>query len=255
MTRRAGPTFGFMLTALCLVAISGGSALLVTAHRMPAHTDERRADELTRLYEQNYTSNPGQLEPIRQQITALRTLKWKLYDAGLDICLFSGILLLGIAHFGIWDLRNLRTTNTPQSRLGLLGLASIALLALLPALQLQIDYEYVRDDLAPAIDTGRGGILFLGAELFLLLWIPMMLVGRFLVLRHASLPANLWCWDSTRHYRSLIVTTFFGLLAALLAALLVWCACFFSWAIPSLSVGLYVVLSSRAALVSAGKKA
>src|SRR5579872_6608275 len=88
MTRRASLTFGFMLVALCLVAISVGSALLVMAHRMPTHTDERRADELARSYEQNYTtSSPERLEPIRRQITALRTPKWKLYDAGLDICL------------------------------------------------------------------------------------------------------------------------------------------------------------------------
>jgi hypothetical protein len=256
MTRRAGLTFGFMLVALCLVAISVGSALLVMANRTPAHTDERRADELARLYEQNYTtSNPERLEPIRRQITALRTPKWKLYDAGLDICLLSTTLLLGVVIFRIWDVRNLRKLRTPRSRLALLGLASFALLALVPALQLQSDYEYARDDFAPAIDTGRGSALFLGAELFLLLWIPMMVVGRFIVLKHASLPESLWCWDGTQHYRSLILTTFFGLLAALLTTLLVWCAYNLSWAIPSLLIGIYVALSSRAALVSAGKKA
>jgi hypothetical protein len=255
MIKTAGLTFGFMLVALCLVSISVGSALLVTAHNTPAHTDERRADELARLYEQNYASNPERLEPIRQQIAALRTSKWNLYDAGLDMCLLSATLLFGVVRFRIWDLRNLRTVGTPRSRLGLLGLASIALLALLPALQLQSDYEYVRDDLAPAIDTGRGTILFLGTGLFLLLWIPMMVVGRFLVLRHASLPSNLWCWDNTQHYRSVILTTFFGLVVALLAILLVWSANNFPWAIPSLLVGVYVILSSRAALVSADKEA
>jgi hypothetical protein len=253
MTKRAALTFGFMLVVLCLVGIGTGSALLATADQMPSHTDERLADELAQSYEQNYVGNLERLEPIKQRIIALRTSKWQLHDAGLDIWLLSGMLLLGVVRFGMWDLRNLRTASTPRTRLRLLGLTSIALLALLPALQLQSDQEYIRDDLAPAIDTGRGGILFFGVQLFLLLWIPMMVVGRFLVLRHASLPANLWCWDSTRRHRTIILTIIFGVLAALLGILLIWSACNFPWAIPSLLVGVYVILSSRAALVTGGR--
>jgi hypothetical protein len=251
MTRRAGLTFGLMLVALCWVAISVGSVLLVMAQKMPPHTDERRADELTRLYEYNYTKGPEQLEPIKQQIVALRTSKWELYDAGLNLCLFSATLLFAVLLFGIWDLRNLWAIRTPRTRSRLLGLASVALLVLLlPAFQLQIDYEYTRDDLAPTVDTGHGAELFVGTALFLLLWIPMVVVGRFLVLRRVSLPANLWCWNRDQPRRSLIISTLFGFLALTLGILIVWSASNFSWAIPSLMVGLYVILSSRAAVMN-----
>src|SRR5882724_272811 len=111
MTRRAGLTFGFILVALCLVATSVGSALLVTAQKMPSHTDEQRADELARLYERSYATNSEQLESAKQQIVVLRTSKWQLYDTGLDICLFSAMLLLAVIYFRIWDLRNVRTMS------------------------------------------------------------------------------------------------------------------------------------------------
>jgi hypothetical protein len=235
---------------MCLITLIFGLLLLMTAHGMPSHTDERRADELTRLYEGNYTSPPEKLEPIRKEIVALRTSKWDLHDTGLDMCLLSVSLLLTAIHFRLWDLRNLRTMKTPRTRSRLLGLATIALLALLlPALQLQTDYEYIRDDLAPTIDTGRGGTLFFGTELFLLLWIPMLLIGRFVILRRATLPANLWGWNRAQPAHSLILNASFGSLAVILVVLISWSAINFSWAIPSLLVGLYVVLSTRAALM------
>jgi hypothetical protein len=250
MTKTAGLTFGLILVALCLVAVGVGSCLLVTAIEMPPHTDEARADELSRLYERNYTENRELLKPIRQKIVALRTLKWELYDAGLDICLFFATLLFGIFYFGLWDLRNVRAVRTPRSSRGLLVLATIALLALVPALVLQTDTEWLRDDLAPTIDTGRGLMLFLAPVFFLTLWIPMMVVGRFLILKRAWFPANLWCWDSNQHDRCLMLTFCFGLLALLLVILLVWSAINFAWAIPTLMVGIYVILSSRAGLLA-----
>ena len=243
--------FGTMLVALCLVATGVGIALLVMAHGMPSHTDERRAAELTRLYEQNYVKlTPEQREPAKQEIIALRTSKWKLYNAGLGTCLVSPLLLFAMLRFGLWDVRNLRAAKTPRTRLGLLGLASAAWLALLPALQLQSDDEYAQDDLTPTIDTGHGSLWIVGPKWFLLILIVMLAFGRFFVLRRVLLPANLWCWDSVRPYRSLVLSSFYGLLGGVLVVLIVWSASNFSWALPSLMVGLYVILSSRAALIN-----
>jgi hypothetical protein len=245
---------GIMLVAVCSIAIIVGSLLLVIAAKMPSHTDERRAAELTKLYEQNYARAPEKLELIKEEIAALRTSKWRLYDAGLDICLFSTTLLVGIICFGLWDARNSRTITTPRTRSQLLGLASVAWLTLLPALQLLSEDGYASDDLTPTIDTGHGSLLIFGTAVFILLLIFILLVGRFLVLRRASFPANLWCWDCARRRRSLVVTAFFGLLAVMQATLIIWSISNFPWAIPSLIIGLYVILSSRAALVNVGSQ-
>ena len=104
---------------------------------------------------------------------------------------------------------------------------------------------------APAIfDRGHGLILLLAPAVFLTLGIPMLLAGRFLILRRSSFPANLWCWDKVQHHRSLMLTVRFGLLALLLTILLVWSAIRFVTAVPSLMIGIYVILSSRAALLA-----
>jgi hypothetical protein len=246
--------FGTMLVALCLVATGVGVALLVMAHGMPSHTDERRAAELTELYEQNYTRlPPEQREPVKREIISSRTSKWSLYDAGLSMCLVSLCLLFAIVCFKLWDVRNLRTATTPQTRLGLLGLASGAWWALLPALQLEEYNEYAQDDLTPTIDTGHGLLLIIGPPLFSLIWIAMLAIGHFFVLRSVLLPANLWCWDSARPYRSLILSALYGLLGGVIVILIGWSAIAFSWALPSLIVGLYVVLSTRAALLNGGR--
>jgi hypothetical protein len=256
MSRKAGLTFGTILAALCLVATGVGIALVVMAHGMPSHTDERRAAELTRLYEQNYVKvAPEQREPTKQEIIALRTSKWKLYNAGLGMCLIPPLLLFAMLRFELWDIRKLRTAKTPRTRLEFLGLASCAWLALLPALELQSDDEYGQDDLTPTIDTGHGSLWIVGTKLFLLTLIVMLVFGRFLVLRRVVLPANLWCWDSARPHRSLVLTVLYGLLGCVLVVLIVWSASNFPWAVPSLMVGLYVILSSRAALINVVRQA
>src|SRR3569832_1090480 len=139
MSKTAGLTFGFLLVALCVVAVVLRSYSLVMSSGMEPHTDEARADELSQLYERSYLGSPEQLEPIRQKIVALRTSKYELYDAGLAMCLFFGTLLCAIFHFSLWDLRNLKAVRTPQTRRRLLLLATIALLALVPALIMQAD--------------------------------------------------------------------------------------------------------------------
>jgi hypothetical protein len=256
MTRKAGLMFGTMLVALCLATTGVGIALLVLANGMPSHTDERRAAELTELYEQNYVRvTPEQGEPAKQEIVALRTSKWKLHNGGLGMCLVSLCLLFASFRFKFWDMRNLRSATTPQTRLGLLGLASAAWWAVLPALQLEEYKEYAQDDLTPNIDTGHGSLWIVGPGLFLLIWIAMLAFGRFFVLRKVLLPANLWCWDNARPYRSLVLSALYGLLGAVLVVLIVWAASNFSWALPSLMVGLYVILSSRAALTNVVRQA
>lgn len=256
VTRKSGLTFGVMLVALCLIATGVGIALLFKAHGMPAHTDERRAAELTRLYEENYIkASPEQRKSAETEIMVLRTSKWKLYNAGLGMCLVSPLLLFAMLHFGLWDIRNLRTVKTPQTRLRLLGLASGAWLALLPALLLQSTEDYAQDDLTPTMDTGHGSFLIALPKIFLLMLIVMLVFGRFFVLRSALLPANLWCWDSERPRRSLILSALYGLAGGVLVVLIAWSAGNFIWAVPSLVIGLYVILSTRAALINNDQQA
>lgn len=251
MSRKAGLTLGTVAATLCLVAIASGIVLLFIAHGMPSHTDERRAAELTALYEQNYVKlSPERRESAKQEIIALRTSKWKLYDAGLDICLVFPLLLFAMVHFQLWDVRNLRQAKTPRTRWALLALAAGAWLALLPALQLQSDHEFAQDDLTPTIDTGQGSLWIVGSKLFLLILIVMLTFGRFVVLRSALLPANLWCWNSARPWSSLVWTAVYGSLGGVFVVLIVWSASNFSWALPSLIAGIYVILSSRAALIN-----
>jgi len=131
-----------------------------------------------------------------------------------------------------------------------LGIASIAWLALLPATQLQIGDEFAMDDFTPFTDTGHGMFLVFGPPLFATIWIGTIVVGRFIVLRNVLLPADLWCWDGTRRRRSLVWTVFYGLLSALLIALVGFSTFTFPWSLPTWILGLYVILSTRAALVN-----
>ena len=147
MSKTTGLTVGFSLVALCIVALVLGSYLLVKSSRMQPHTDEARAVELSLLYESLYIGGSEQLEPIRQKIVALRTSKYELYDAGLALCLFFSTLLCAIFYFSLWDFRNLGAIRTPRTRRRLLLLATIALLALVPALIMEENTEWLREDL------------------------------------------------------------------------------------------------------------
>jgi hypothetical protein len=128
-------SLGIILGALCLVAAIAGIACLIVAHGMPAHVDERRAGQLTGLYEHDYSSKTDeQRKPIEQEMASLRTSKWKLYHAGLVLSLVSTVLLYAWYRFKLWDLRNLKHAETPCTRLSLLALASGAWLTLVPAI-------------------------------------------------------------------------------------------------------------------------
>jgi hypothetical protein len=250
MSRGAGILIGSILTALCVIGCAAGIVLLVTAHGMLAHRDEARATELTMHYEHIYTSGTlDEKDYIKQEIVSLRTPKWKLYNAGLVMCLTGPVLLVAIIRLKLWDFRRLRSATTPRTRLHLLALASGAWLMLLPASFLELEDEYSRDDLTPTIDTGHGGFLFFSAPFFVITLIIIVLLGRFIVLRKATLPASLWCWDSDRPHRSITWTLLYGLLGSVLTLLITWSARALPWALPSLIVGLYVIASTRAALL------
>ncbi len=254
MTRKTGLVFGVILLALSFVATGVGVALLVIAHSLPAHTDEQHAADLTLTYEQNIGNmTMEQRESIRQEMVSLRTSKWKLYNLGLGVCLVAPCLIAAMLYFRLWDLCNLRTLITPQTRLGLFGLASAAWWALLPALQLAEFDEYAQDDLTPHIDAGHG-ILFFFAPFFFLAWIVLVFGGLF-IFRKATLPANLYCWDEVRLCRSIVLTAFFGLASSVFAVLIIWSAYNFLWGLPSLIVGFYLTLSTRAALLNYDRSA
>jgi hypothetical protein len=215
---------------------------------MQPYTDEAQAQELSNFYTDNYAkATPQQLEAIAQQIVAFRTSKYDVHDAGLSLCLFFGTLLIGMIHSRLWDLRNLQAMQTPRSRARLLALATVVLLGLMCSLIIQTETDWLRDDLAPTIDTGRGSITIVTPALFLTLWFPMLLIGRFGVLRRSSLPTKFWHGGSARPRGSVALNVFFGLLIALLTILLAGSVRNFVSAVPSLMICIYVLLSSRAA--------
>jgi hypothetical protein len=258
MNRRAGLVIGKSLVALCVAATAVGIALLATARNMPIHTNEPRATELMNLYTQHYLDwTAEQRAPIEQEVISLRTSKWILYRAGLGMCLVAPLLLGAMVRFRLWDVRNLLRATTPRTRLRLLAIESIAWWALLPALLFESDDEYTQDDLTPTIDTGHGALAFAGPPFFLVMWIAMLLVGRFVILRRVLLPANLWCWDSEWPRRSMFWIVTYGLLGGALLILIAGSAMALAspWPLPSLLVGLYVISSTRAALLNRGRSA
>ena len=254
MTRKAGILIGSTLTILCAIGCVVGFSLLVIAHRMPAHTDEARASDLTIQYETHYIeSNLEEKASIERAIVSLRTSKWELYNTGIVLLLTTPILLAAIVRFKLWDMRLWRSVTTPRTTLRLLGLASAAWLGLLPAFLFELDDEYTQDDLIPTIDTGHGIEFVVLPSFFLTTWIVWMLIGHF-TLRNARLPANLWTWDGDRPHRSLLWTVVYGFVGGAIAVwiLFCWSARRFGWGLPSLIVGLYVIASTRAALVNGG---
>lgn len=116
--------------------------------------------------------------------------------------------------------------------------------------QLEIFDDFAQDDLTPQIDTGNGIFWIFGPLLFFLILIVILSIGRFLIPRRPSMPANLWCWNNSQPNRSLILTAVYALLIIVTLFLIVWSIVNLPWALPSLLIGIYVLLSSRAAVVS-----
>lgn len=255
MTRKSAIVIGSTFTALCAAGFIVGIALLVAAYRLPAHSDEARATELTIQYEKHFLhSTPEVRASIERQIIPLRTSKWSFYNIGLLLCLTTPLLLAAIIRFKLWDIRMLRSATTPQTKLRLLLLASVAWLSLLPATLLELGDEFSQDDLTPTIDTGNGAFVFILPPFFLTSWIIFMLAGHFVVLGKARLPANLWSWDSDRPFRSQIWTALYGFLGGIIVILILlswWRRN--GWHLPGLFIGLYVIASTRAALVNRGE--
>jgi hypothetical protein len=139
--------------------------------------------------------------------------------------------------------------TTPQTRFGLLSIGTVALLAIIPAMYFQGELEYTRDDLLPMTDTGRGSFLIFGVPFFLVVWIVMIILGRF-ILREARFPANLWNWDSEHSRRSLVCSIFYATIVVLLSLATLWSTVNFPLMLPSSLIGIYVMLSMRAALLN-----
>jgi hypothetical protein len=255
MSRRLGKMIGIAVLVLCAVALVVGVALLGKAYTMPAHVDERKAQQLTDSYAQrHFDMSPQERVQREGEIVNLRTAKWPLYNIGVSICLAAATFAVAIVRFRLWDMRNLKIATTPRTRLRLIGLASIAWLALIPAAFVEINDEFFQDDLFPHNGYGVGGTsgLFLvtGVPLIVVIWTLATLICRFLVLRNVNLPATLWQAGYSRSSRNVALTVFYGAMIGLLAASVAWSAVYYIWAIPSGLIGIYVMLSSRAGLLS-----
>lgn len=254
MTPRASNLIGFSLVAALVVAVAAGIALLAIAGKMPAHTDEQLATQLMAQYmSRHFELAPAERErdASRQAIIRLRTSKWRIYNAGLALTLVAPILLIATIHFRLWNIRRIQDLTTPRTRLRLLTIAGAAWFALLPAVLLDIEDDFAQDDITWFIgDTARGiGPLVL-PPFFVITLVAITAFGRYVVLRNAHFPAGLWIWDKAQARRSLIWTTFYGLSGSMLFALAIKAAWDSPWFLPSLMVGLYVIASTRAAILN-----
>ena len=251
MTAREGNLVGLSLIAALFIAAMAGIALLAIADKMPAHTDERRAVDLTNQYLDFNPQLPSvEREALRPEIIRLRTSKWRVYNIGLAITLVAPLLLLAAVRFKLWDIQRLREISTPRTRLRLLVIAGMAWLGLLPAILFDISDAYAKDDITPTVDTGHGIFLVAGPPFFLITLVIIAAFGRYVVLRNARFPACLWIWDKAQGRRSLIWTTFYGLSGSMLFAMAIRAAWDSPWFLPSLMIGLYVIASTRAAILN-----
>jgi hypothetical protein len=222
---------------------------------MSPHVDELKAQELTDRYQQeHFDMSPQEREQRAGEIVNLRTAKWLLYNIGVCLCLAAATFAVAIVRFRLWDMDNLKAATTPRTRLRLIALASAAWLALIPAFVLGLHDDYAQDDLMPLSGYGAEAesALFLMTQAPLIIVICMVaaVICRFLVLRKVNLPVSLWYADHSRTSRSMILTGFYGIAIGLLAALVALSTLYFKWAIPSGLIGIYVMLSSRAGLLS-----
>jgi hypothetical protein len=222
---------------------------------MPPHIDERKAQELTDSYEErHFDISPQERAQRESEIISLRTGKWSLYNIGVCMCLFAATFAVSIVRFRLWDIRNLKEATTPHTRWRLIALGSAAWLALIPTTLLEIGDEFLQDDLRPHNGYGAGGTsgLFLvtQAPLIVMIWMLATFTCRFVVLRNVNLPAPLWYAGYSKSSRNVFLTVFYTAMIGLLATLVALSAVYFIWAIPSGLIGIYVMLSSRAGLLS-----
>ncbi len=255
MSRRRGKIIGAAIVVLCAVAFAVGVTLLCMAYTMSAHVDERRAQQLTESYEEGrFHMSPQEREQSEREIVSLRTAKWPLYNIGVCICLATATFAVAIARFRLWDMRNWKVITTPRTRWRLIALASAAWLALIPATFLEINDEFLQDDLMPHNGYGVGGTsgLFLatGVPLIVVIWMLATLICRFVVLRSVNLPTTLWQASYPGQSRNVALAIFYGATMGLLAASVAWSAVYYIWGMPSGLIGIYVTLSSRAGLRS-----
>ena len=255
MSERWGRIIGTFTVVLCVVAFVIGLALLGKSYTMTAHVDEARANVLTDIYASAHFQMSSEERARRErEIVGLRTAKWPMYNVGVCFCLVAATFAAAIFRFRLWDIRNLNAATTPVTRWRLIGLTGAAWLALIPAFVLGLHDDYAQDDLTPydGYGPGAGTGLFLVAIVpwIITIWIVAVLVCRFVVLRKANLPATLWGLDYRRSFRSARLNLFYGTMTSLLVALVVMSTVYFKWAIPSGLVGIYVMLSSRAGLLS-----
>jgi hypothetical protein len=222
-----------------------GAALLGKSYQMPAHIDEAKARLLTENYERDYFDvSPEARKAQEAEIVSLRTGKWRLRSIGIVVILFSLALILVIVLFRLWGVRNLGSATTPRSRSQLVALATLACLTLIPATFLELQDEYIQDDLMPHSDFGQGIFVVLGIPIIVTFSVFATVIFALLIVPNANLPANLWCVDSSRPCRNAAFAAVSGILVALLALLISWSLMNFVWALPSEMLGVYVVLNS-----------
>jgi hypothetical protein len=255
MSQRLGRIIGTTVVVLCVIAFSMGIALLAKSYTMSAHVDEPKAQELTDRYEQqHFDMSPAERQQRASEIVNLRTTKWLLYNIGVCLCPTAATFAVGIARFRLWDMGNLKAATTPRTRGRLIALASAAWLAVIPGFLLGLHEDYAQDDLMPHNGYGAGGdsvmFLMMVAPFIIMIWMGSTLICRFFVLRNVNLPAALWYVDHDNTSRIGRLNIFYGAMICLLATFVALSMWYFKWGIPSGLIGIYVMLSSRAGLLS-----
>src|ERR1700738_807175 len=98
-----------------------------------------------------------------------------------------------------------------------------------PSIFLDLHDEYGQDDLMPHSDVAPGIFWVSVVPTITVIWILATLICRFVILRKAKLPARLWGVDHKRTYRSVGLTSLYGVMIGLLAVFTVLSAVYFKW--------------------------
>lgn len=246
--------------AVAIVAATAilGIALIVWSLPMPVYADHAKAQEvLSRNCSFDEARNAPMSREDRRRCTdlwfadmaAVRTSKWPLQDRGLALIAFAATVAGGIWYFRRDGATSWRELMTPRTRIGFLLTGMVIWGAQLPAHLFALGQNAGREMFPHWADS-------LGIPIHQLTWemkvtLPIVTLLGIAALWRAKLPTSLWHWDRGKPWRcwgwSMLCAVATALLVADVSLALVGGRFLL---VPLGCVGVYLVLSARAAMLS-----
>lgn len=226
-----------------------GAALCAYGGQLPAYTDVAAMERL-RLAPEVTDTGCVVGDRWHENVNALRTARNPLLNGGGALMLTAATVLLLLGAAASRGATTLGEIGTPRSLATFFGAGILSTVWFLFALAYSFVIDFHRGAFpwcADSIAIPIFGLEIAGAFLLPVLVMAGLVVSRFF----GSLPERLGIWDADRPVRSWIWTILTGLAVSGLA--LIIAASFLSaefLVIPSCLVGLYLVLSTRAAVLA-----